>query len=960
MEDEILNNGEPVDAARAAPKKRGRKPKNQAESPSAEPAKDSAPKKRAGRPRKVKTQETPDVAQLSPEVQGESSGAPVDIIEAAKQQKRRGRKPSLKREDGPVWRDEENVPDDAQYDAGQTEIFEHKDARDDFAYYAAPSEPEPRNDSDSDADFSPIEKSFDDDEIPTSFSTSDEDLNPDSYRDMFEDESGDYSGGASADESAAELPSENSFAARSDSDEGNRERRERWNSQNQGGGQNRQGGNNRWQNNRNQNQGGGQNRQGGNNRWQNNRNQQGNQNRGSQQNNRNQPNNRNQQNNRNNQPNNQNRNNQQNAQNLRKAQQQKRKPRWMQNQSPEDDLMNPADLPEWDALKSQESLDSYLARTFLGASIAGDISASQVAADSQGSLSESPAENIVSADLNLGLEPTDETASETGANLESPEASSPRQDVPEKEKNESEPEEIVSAERELADIASRKSISDMSYWELMANANDSNVVHAPKPQVDSQPETLEVPSSDLTASEKTEPPSENLPAASQKTSEEHFALSDVLVLDGVGEIGSMDGFDALYGLQTKEIQKSFDDMGVAYRRGVGKSELIADYYKYAAQNKKLVKVNGVLDVFEDGFGGAIAFEADSYKLRRMSVYVPQMFIEKYALKRGHEICALAMPPREDGKESCPIAVKILSVMGGNPETARNVTPFTDLTPYYPTRRIIMEATDAGWDNLSMRAVDLLTPIGFGQRALIVAPPRTGKTVLMQGMAKSIRLNAPDAHLMILLVDERPEEVTDFKRSVDAEVIASTFDEDALSHVHAAEMVISRARRMVECGKDVVILLDSITRLARAYNALMPNGGRTMSGGVEANALQKPKKFFGSARNIEGGGSLTIIGTALIETGSKMDEVIFEEFKGTGNLELHLDRALSDKRIFPSINIEKSGTRKEELLYHPDELTKIYALRRAMKGVPAADAMEMLVQRLKKVKTNVEFLIGLNR
>ena len=467
----------------------------------------------------------------------------------------------------------------------------------------------------------------------------------------------------------------------------------------------------------------------------------------------------------------------------------------------------------------------------------------------------------------------------------------------------------------------------------MANANDSNVVHAPKPQVDSQPETLEVPSSDLTASEKTEPPSENLPAASQKTSEEHFAPSDVLVLDGVGEIGSMDGFDALYGLQTKEIQKSFDDMGVAYRRGVGKSELIADYYKYAAQNKKLVKVNGVLDVFEDGFGGAIAFEADSYKLRRMSVYVPQMFIEKYALKRGHEICALAMPPREDGKESCPIAVKILSVMGGNPETARNVTPFTDLTPYYPTRRIIMEATDAGWDNLSMRAVDLLTPIGFGQRALIVAPPRTGKTVLMQGMAKSIRLNAPDAHLMILLVDERPEEVTDFKRSVDAEVIASTFDEDAL---------------------------DSITRLARAYNALMPNGGRTMSGGVEANALQKPKKFFGSARNIEGGGSLTIIGTALIETGSKMDEVIFEEFKGTGNLELHLDRALSDKRIFPSINIEKSGTRKEELLYHPDELTKIYALRRAMKGVPAADAMEMLVQRLKKVKTNVEFLIGLNR
>ena len=260
----------------------------------------------------------------------------------------------------------------------------------------------------------------------------------------------------------------------------------------------------------------------------------------------------------------------------------------------------------------------------------------------------------------------------------------------------------------------------------------------------------------------------------------------------------------------------------------------------------------------------------------------------------------------------------------------------------------------------MRAVDLLSPIGLGQRALIVAPPRTGKTVLMQTMAKSIRANKPNAHLMVLLVDERPEEVTDFKRSVDAEVIASTFDEEASNHVHAAEIVISKARRMVEDGKDVIILLDSITRLARAYNALMPNGGRTMSGGVEATALQKPKKFFGSARNIEGGGSLTIIGTALVETGSKMDEVIFEEFKGTGNLELHLDRSLSDKRIFPAINMEKTGTRKEELLYHPAELETVYTLRRAMNGVPITESMEMLVQRLKKTKTNVEFLLGLNR
>ena len=394
---------------------------------------------------------------------------------------------------------------------------------------------------------------------------------------------------------------------------------------------------------------------------------------------------------------------------------------------------------------------------------------------------------------------------------------------------------------------------------------------------------------------------------------------------------------------------------------MGKSDLVADYFKYAAANKKLVRVSGVLDVFDDGFGGAITYAADNYRLARMSVYVPQMFIDKYALKRGHSVTALAMAPREGAKETCPIAVEITGAMEMPPAEVRNMVPFTDLVPYYPTRRIIMEAAaDSGWDNLSMRTVDLLTPVGFGQRALIVAPPRTGKTVLMQGMAKSIRRNAPDAHLIILLVDERPEEVTDFRRSVDAEVIASTFDEDASSHVHAAEMVISRARRMVEDGKDVVILLDSITRLARAYNAMMPGGGRTMSGGVEANALQKPKQFFGSARNIEGGGSLTIIGTALVETGSKMDEVIFEEFKGTGNLELHLDRSLSDKRIFPSINIEKSGTRKEELLYHPEELTKIYALRRAMKGISAAESMEMLIQRLKKVKTNVEFLLGLNR
>ncbi|MCD8483545.1 MAG: transcription termination factor Rho [Verrucomicrobia bacterium] len=316
---------------------------------------------------------------------------------------------------------------------------------------------------------------------------------------------------------------------------------------------------------------------------------------------------------------------------------------------------------------------------------------------------------------------------------------------------------------------------------------------------------------------------------------------------------------------------------------------------------------------------------------------------------------------QDAEETCPYAIKVINIMGKEPEANLQVTPFEDLIPYYPTERILLETNPkVTWDNISMRVVDLLTPIGLGQRGLIVAPPRTGKTVLQQAIANAIAVNKPNAHLIVLLIDERPEEVTDFRRQVkNGEVIASTFDETPENHVHCAEMVIEKARRMVEDGRHVIILLDSITRLARAYNALAANSGKILSGGVEATALQKPKRFFGSARNIEGGGSLTIIGTALVDTGSRMDEVIFEEFKGTGNMELHLDRALVDKRIFPSIEMAKSGTRKEELLYHPDELQKVYGLRRAMKGIPPTDAMEMLISRVKKTQTNIQFLIGIN-
>ena len=404
--------------------------------------------------------------------------------------------------------------------------------------------------------------------------------------------------------------------------------------------------------------------------------------------------------------------------------------------------------------------------------------------------------------------------------------------------------------------------------------------------------------------------------------------------------------------QARELGAEFS---TAPNRGILLEELAR---RYAARGVPL-EVEGVLDLTEDDYG-LLVYGSDNYKVRPFSTFVPESVITQFGLKRGHILKAQVHPPR-DG-ETCPFLLKLHSVMGLPPEEVQSLTPFEDLVPYYPTERLLLETTpDVKWDNFSMRIVDLLTPIGKGQRGVIVAPPRTGKTILQQGIANAVAVNNPEAHLIVLLVDERPEEVTDFRRQVKrGEVIASTFDQAAESHVQVAEMVIEKARRMVEVGHHVIILLDSITRLARAYNTLAANSGKILSGGVEATALQKPKRFFGSARNIEGGGSLTILGTALVDTGSRMDEVIFEEFKGTGNMELHLERQLVDKRIFPAIALEKSGTRKEELLYHPDEMLKIYGLRRAMKGVPAVEAMEMLISRVRKTKTNAEFLIALNR
>ena len=390
-----------------------------------------------------------------------------------------------------------------------------------------------------------------------------------------------------------------------------------------------------------------------------------------------------------------------------------------------------------------------------------------------------------------------------------------------------------------------------------------------------------------------------------------------------------------------------------------REELIDVLLDACLKEVKKVLLSGIIQIMEDGHGFLLQ-EKEDYRLKSQSVFIPQVLVQKNGLKTGQSVKGIIRAKMEES--SCPVMLEVVEVMGGSPEDATRVTPFTELVPYYPLERMYLEThEEVEWDNVSMRVVDLVSPVGFGQRGLIVAPPRTGKTVLQQAIARALRQNNPKAHLIVLLVDERPEEVTDFRRQVpDAEVIASTFDESAESHVHAAEIVIEKARRMVEHNHDVVILLDSITRLARAYNTTMPNSGKILSGGVEATALQRPKRFFGSARNIEGGGSLTILGTALVETGSKMDEVIFEEFKGTGNMELHLDRELSNKRIFPALDFEKSGTRKEELLYHPDELNKIYSLRRSMKGVPPAEAMEMFIQRVRKTKNNPEFLMGLGR
>ena len=396
------------------------------------------------------------------------------------------------------------------------------------------------------------------------------------------------------------------------------------------------------------------------------------------------------------------------------------------------------------------------------------------------------------------------------------------------------------------------------------------------------------------------------------------------------------------------------DLEVPGATGMRKQELIFQILKAQTEQSGFIFSEGVLEVLPDGFGFLRAPDYN-YLPGPDDIYVSPSQIRKFDLQTGDTVSGQIRPPKEG--ERYFALIKVEAVNFEAPDQARDKLFFENLTPLYPLERIKLE-TEA--ENLSARVMDLMTPIGKGQRGLIVAPPRTGKTMLLQSIAQSVAKNHPEIYLIVLLIDERPEEVTDMQRSVDGEVISSTFDEPAQRHVQVAEMVIEKAKRLVEHKKDVVILLDSITRLARAYNTVIPASGKVLSGGLDSNALQKPKRFFGAARNIEEGGSLTIIATALIDTGSRMDDVIFEEFKGTGNMEIHLDRKLSDKRTFPAIDILKSGTRKEELLIPKEDLSRICVLRRVLNPLSPVEAMELLLDKMAKTKSNADFLSAMQK
>jgi transcription termination factor Rho len=425
---------------------------------------------------------------------------------------------------------------------------------------------------------------------------------------------------------------------------------------------------------------------------------------------------------------------------------------------------------------------------------------------------------------------------------------------------------------------------------------------------------------------------------------------------GVPQANQKNGTLDLVELKDMSIQKLNQiakDLGVTGTAGLRKQELIFKILQTQAEKSGLIFSEGVLECLPDGFGFLRAPEYN-YLPGPDDVYVSPSQIRRFDLRTGDTISGQIRPPKEG--ERYFALIKVDAINFEPPEEARNKIFFDNLTPLYPNERFRLETTK---ENFSGRVMDLLTPIGKGQRGLIVAAPRTGKTMLLQSIANSITTNHPDVTLIVLLIDERPEEVTDMQRSVKGEVISSTFDEPASRHVQVAEMVIEKAKRLVEHKRDVVILLDSITRLARAYNTVVPPSGKVLSGGVDSNALQRPKRFFGAARNIEEGGSLTIVASALIDTGSRMDDVIFEEFKGTGNMEIHLDRKLMDKRVFPAIDITKSGTRKDELLLPREELNRVWVLRKVLSPLSPVESIELLLDKLGKSRSNAEFLASMS-
>ncbi len=422
----------------------------------------------------------------------------------------------------------------------------------------------------------------------------------------------------------------------------------------------------------------------------------------------------------------------------------------------------------------------------------------------------------------------------------------------------------------------------------------------------------------------------------------------------------MSTFMNLTDLKTKPIDEL---LGIAQEIGLDnlarsrKQDIIFTILKRHAKSGEDIYGNGVLEILPDGFGFLRSADS-SYLAGPDDIYVSPSQIRRFNLRTGDSISGKIRPPK-DGERYFAM-LKVDEINFDKPENARNKILFENLTPLFPDERIVLEAGNGSTEDLTGRIIDLVAPIGKGQRGLIVAPPKAGKTIMMQHIAQSIVRNNPECHIIVLLIDERPEEVTEMQRSVRGEVVASTFDEPPARHVQVADMVIEKAKRLVEHKKDVVILLDSITRLARAYNTVQPASGKVLTGGVDAHALERPKRFFGAARNIEQGGSLTIIATALVETGSKMDEVIYEEFKGTGNMELHLDRKVAEKRVYPAINVRRSGTRREDLLMDEVELQKVWILRKLLHSMDDTDAIEFLIDKLKTTKSNDEFFQSMKR